>query len=132
MLISVSFGTTNTGLDVFYTLLNADKSVYQARTQTGVTELYAGSGVYGVQLADSVLAGKTVIWDVDGTTKASSETFPADLVTLATNAELARMMLTNEQIENIDGSVTTMDDNGDPIGTQEYDAGAPERRGKLV
>lgn len=132
MLISASFGTANTGLDVFYTILNADKSVYQARTQTEVTELYAGSGVYGVEVADSILAGKTVIWDIDGTTKASSETFPADVSTIASNAELARMMLTNEQIENIDGSITTMDDNGDPIGTQEYDVGAPERRGKLV
>jgi len=131
MLISASFGTRNTGVDVYYTILNADKSVYQARTNTGVTELYAGSGVYGVQIADSILAGKTVVWDVDGTAKAGSETFPADLATVATNAELARIMLTNEQIENIDGSVTTMDDYGTPIGTQDYDPGAPERRGKL-
>jgi hypothetical protein len=52
--------------------------VYAARTNVGVTELLAGSGVYGVEVGD--LTGKTVVWDIDGTTKGSSETFySADL-----------------------------------------------------
>lgn len=131
MLISASFGTRNTGVDVYYTILNADKTEYQARTNTDVTELYAGSGIYGVEVDNAILAGRTVIWDIDGTAKAGAETFPADLETVAANAELARIMLTNEQIENVDGSVTTYDDYGTPIGTQTYDSGAPERRGKL-
>lgn len=75
MLITASFGTANTGLDVYYRILNADKTVNQSRRNTGVTELVAGSGVYGVEVADAALVGKTVVWDIDGTTKSSSETF---------------------------------------------------------
>jgi hypothetical protein len=76
MLITCSFGKANAGADVRYAVLESDGSVHQARTATGVTELLAGSGVYGVTVADSILAGRTVLWDIDGTTKAAGEAFP--------------------------------------------------------
>lgn len=76
MLITADFGIPNTGASVFYTLLNPDKTVAQARTSTGVTELVAGSGSYGVEVSDSVLLGKTAVWDINGTAKVATETFP--------------------------------------------------------
>lgn len=75
MLISASFGTANTGSSVYYTILNADKSVYQARTNVGVTELTTGSGTYGVSVATSALAGRSVLWDINGTSKTACESF---------------------------------------------------------
>jgi hypothetical protein len=80
MLITAEFGSVNTGADMRYTVYNVDKSVYQARTAVGVTELVAGTGLYGVQVADAILAGRMVVWDIEGTTKAASEWFPLDLV----------------------------------------------------
>ena len=74
MLLTVSFGTANTGEDVYYRILNPDKSVFSARTNTGVTELVASSGVYGVEIADVTIIGKTIVWDIDGTSKTASET----------------------------------------------------------
>ena len=76
MLITVDFGAVNSGASVYYRILNADKTVSQARTNTGVTELISGSGIYGVEVTDSLLLGKTVLWDIDGTGKGASETFP--------------------------------------------------------
>lgn len=76
MLITASFGSRNTGCSVFFTLLNPDKTVRQARTSAGITELVAGSGIYGVEISDTLLAGGTAVWDIDGTTKAAEETFP--------------------------------------------------------
>lgn len=75
ILITCSFGTANTGLSVYYRILEADKSIYLSRRNTGITELVVGSGVYGVEIADASLTGRTVIWDIDGTSKSSSETF---------------------------------------------------------
>lgn len=75
MLITCRFGAANTAQAVFYRVLNADTSVYQARTSSGVTELVAGSGEFGVEVADAVLAGRTVVWDIDGTSKTCSEAF---------------------------------------------------------
>lgn len=75
MLITVDFGAQNSGASVFYRLLNADKTVAVARTSTGVTELVASTGIYGVEVADATLRGKTAIWDIDGTALAASETF---------------------------------------------------------
>ena len=75
MLITASFGNTNTGKSVYYRLVNQDTTTAQARTNSGVVELVSGSGLYGVTVSDSTLAGKTVIWDIDGTSKTASETF---------------------------------------------------------
>jgi hypothetical protein len=75
MLVTAAFGTVNTGLSVYYQILNADKTVFLARTNSGVTEIVAGSGLYGVQIADASLIGRTVVWDIDGTGKTCSETF---------------------------------------------------------
>lgn len=63
--------------------MNEDKSVYQARSNTGVTELVSGSGVYGVEIDDSLVLGKTIVWDVNGTSKSSSETFVSAEVDVA-------------------------------------------------
>src|SRR5674476_1213509 len=76
MLITCSFGTRNTGADVRYQILNADKSVWVSRRSTGVTELLAGSGVFGVEVGDTILAGRTVVWDIDGTDKSAGDSFP--------------------------------------------------------
>jgi len=75
ILITCAFGTANSGENIYYTVLDSDKSVYQARTNTGVTEIDSGSGVYGVEVAETLINGRTVLWDVDGTDKSSSETF---------------------------------------------------------
>ena len=75
MLISASFGTVNTGSSVYYTILNEDKSIYQARTNVGVTELATGSGTYGVSVPTSALAGRSVVWDINGTSKTACESF---------------------------------------------------------
>lgn len=77
MLVTCSFGTTNTGKSVYYRILEADKSTYLSRRSGGVTELVDGSGVYGVDVPDSYLIGRTVVWDIDGTSKSASETFIA-------------------------------------------------------
>lgn len=58
--------------------------MYLSRRNTGVTELVAGSGVYGVEIADASLTGRTVVWDIDGTTKSSSETFVIAEIDVAT------------------------------------------------
>lgn len=75
MLITANFGTANTGMSVYYRILNSDKTVFQARTDSGVTEIVAGSGVYGVEESDASIAGRTVVWDIDATAKTASETF---------------------------------------------------------
>jgi hypothetical protein len=75
MLVTCSFGTINTGKTVYYTILEPDKSVYVSRRNTGVTELLSGSGVYGVDLEDAILLGRTITWNIDGTNKSASETF---------------------------------------------------------
>lgn len=93
MLITVDFGAQNTGASVFYRLLNADKTTAVARTSSGVTELVASTGIYGVEIADATLRGKTAIWDVNGTALAASETFPdwAAMVRTELATELARI-----------------------------------------
>lgn len=93
MLITADFGSVNTGASVYYRVLNPDKTVAVARTNSGVTELISGSGVYGVEVSDSTLLGKTVVWDIDGTSKAASETFPnwPLLVRTELATELARL-----------------------------------------
>jgi hypothetical protein len=78
VLVTVSFGTRNTAASVYYTLLLPDKSVHQARTNTGVTEISAGTGLYGVDLAESLVSGKTILWDINGTSKSATETFVDD------------------------------------------------------
>lgn len=75
MLITAAFGAVNTGLSIYYQILNPDKSVFVSRTNSGVTELVAGSGLYGVEIADSTLIGRTVVWDINGTGKTCSESF---------------------------------------------------------
>jgi hypothetical protein len=82
MLASVAFGTANTGKDVYYRILNSDKTVYLARTNVGVTELVASSGSYGVELDDADIAGKTIVWDIDGTNKTAPETFAFEMYTV--------------------------------------------------
>jgi hypothetical protein len=77
MLATVSFGSVNSGASVYYQVLNTDKSVSVARTLSGVTELVAGSGIYGATIADSTLAGKTIVWDINGTSKVAIEEFSA-------------------------------------------------------
>lgn len=73
MLITADFGASNTGAAVFYTILNADKTVAQARDSTGVTEIAAG--LYGVTVADATVSGKVAIWDIDGTSLRAIESF---------------------------------------------------------
>lgn len=78
MLITANFGTTHTGASIYYTIYNSDGTTYQARTTTGVTELVAGSGLYGVVVPNPTLIGKTVVWDKDTTSICLAETFYPD------------------------------------------------------
>lgn len=65
MLATVHFGVARAGLEtVGYKILAADKTSYASRTTTGVTEL--ADGIYGVTVADSDLAGRTIVWDTGG------------------------------------------------------------------
>ena len=77
MLVTVDFGSANTGATVYYQLLNTDKSVFTARTVSGVTEITAGTGTYGVNIADATLSGRTIVWDINGSAKTASESFSA-------------------------------------------------------
>ncbi|MDZ4178680.1 MAG: hypothetical protein U1E29_05555 [Coriobacteriia bacterium] len=103
MLITVNFGTANTGASVYYTILNADKSVSQARTLTGVTELTASTGLYGVEVADALLLGKTVLWDIDGTAKVASDTLP--ITAAATSTLIGHYDASGNLIGSVEGSV---------------------------
>lgn len=48
---SVNFGSSRTGLStVTYTLLNSDNSVNQGPTHAGVSEILAGTGIYGCNI----------------------------------------------------------------------------------
>lgn len=105
-LITAAFGPANTGASVYYTILNADKTTAQARTATGVTELGSGSGTYGVEVADATLAGKTVQWDINGTTKFAHETFAA--VSLATDAVNSTSLATTAVTEIWAASVRSL------------------------
>lgn len=63
-------GLTTVGIRI----LNADKTEYAALTTAGVTEVSPGG--YGVTVADSVLAGRTVEW-YEGATYSVAESFPS-------------------------------------------------------
>lgn len=87
MRITVDTTPTWTGLvdTIGYTLYDG-QDIYQARTTTGITEIPVGSGIYGVAIADDILAGKWVVWDTDnGSPIYASESFPADLAGYAGN-----------------------------------------------
>lgn len=78
-----------------YTLYNADGTVYQARATAGITEVPASSGIYGVVVADDVLAGRMIVWDTDnGAPLYGSESFPEDLAGYLPGATVARSMAT--------------------------------------
>lgn len=61
---SVNFGPLKTGLNtVGYTLLNADGSTSQARSTVGITEISAGTGIYGGSINFGVGASVILLWD---------------------------------------------------------------------
>jgi hypothetical protein len=113
MLASVSFGSRNTGLDVYYQILNSDKTVYVARTNTGVTELHPSSGTFGVELDSNVVGGKTILWDIEGTDKTAAETFTNEAMTVASIrtavwdavARTLTSALSDEDIQDITDSI---------------------------
>lgn len=65
-----NFGTAYTGLaTVGYKLLNGDGTQFQARTTTGVAEVVAGTGIYRVEIANSIFTTDFdgyVQWDTGG------------------------------------------------------------------
>jgi len=63
--------TGKTG-DVYYTIYNANGSVYTAKTQAGVNELGAGS--YGVVLTFNNAVTLSIYWEMEGTPYVASET----------------------------------------------------------
>jgi hypothetical protein len=78
-----------------YALYNADGTLYQARATTGITEVPASSGLYGVAVSDSILAGRMIVWDTDnGAPLYGSEEFPSDLDGYQAGATVARSMAT--------------------------------------
>src|SRR5579859_7577548 len=68
--LSVNMGVGKTGLaTVGYTLLNGNGTTFQARTTTGVAEVHAGTGIYQVELANTVFTAffdGYVLWDTGG------------------------------------------------------------------
>lgn len=68
MRITVDTSPVWTGLvgTIGYTIYDADGTVLQARSTEGITEVPAGSGIYGVSVLDSLLAGNQVVWDTGG------------------------------------------------------------------
>jgi hypothetical protein len=113
MLATVNFGTVNTGASVYFTLLNEDKSQYQARTNSGVTELRVGSGAFGVSLDDVLVAGKTIVWDIDGTGKTAPETF---LLAIG-QVQQTDWVSVNQATTDVDGAVlgAVLDNHGMPL-----------------
>lgn len=65
ILLVADFGTINTGSsNVYYTILNPDKTTFQARTKTGVTEIVASTGIYGVSVPHDYIINRVVVWDI--------------------------------------------------------------------
>lgn len=61
---SVNFGPLKTGLNTIgFTLLNPNGSVSQARSTSGITELSAGTGIYGGLLNLPVGGSLVILWD---------------------------------------------------------------------
>lgn len=61
---SVNFGGVKTGLStVGYTLQNSDKSIAQGRTTSGITEISAGTGIYGGDISFSANFSGFILWD---------------------------------------------------------------------
>jgi hypothetical protein len=104
-----TFETGTPGLaTVGFTILNADKSVFQARSTTGVTEIVAGSGVYGVELDDATISGKTLVWDTgEAPARYGSDANPSDNV-------LARKILTNKLVDH-GATIDVYDDDGETL-----------------
>lgn len=80
-----------TGLaSVGYTIYNKDGTVFQARKTALITEVPAGSGIYGAPETDASLAGRMVTWDTGGTSPLyATESFPEDLTGYTPGAKLA-------------------------------------------
>jgi hypothetical protein len=81
MRITVDTTPAWTGLvgQIGFTLYSGNDE-YQARTTAGITEVPAGSGIYGIEIDDAVLASKWVVWDTDNSEPIyASESFPANL-----------------------------------------------------
>lgn len=73
----ITFDVGTTGLSPGFLIYNSDGTVYAARSTAGVSELPAGSGVYGVDVAADVLSGRTVVWDTgEAVRRYGSEFFP--------------------------------------------------------
>ena len=89
----VSFGPGQTGKTIGYTLLSGNGSTFQARTTTGVSEIATGSGIYQVELANTVFTAVFdgyVVWDVAGAAPYASEDITVtDRVDAAVSTRLA-------------------------------------------
>lgn len=70
------FSVQNTGQPVFCTLYGPDGAVLVPRTNVGIMEQPAASGLYAVTITDALLRGASLVWDIDGTTKRAAEVFP--------------------------------------------------------
>jgi len=133
-----------------FTIYNDDGSVYAARSTTGVTEEPAGSGSFGVTIADSVLAGRAVVWTLTAGGIGASEAFPAAAPTAGAIADavldaaltdhetagtIAAAIASNicKWVENGDGTAITLyKANGtDPLGTFSWTE-ATRTRGRLA
>lgn len=66
-LLSAEFGSARSGLStVGYTLLNPDRTTYQARTTTGVGEIGTATGCYGASVTLPTAWTGWVLWDTGG------------------------------------------------------------------
>lgn len=80
ILATVDFGRLYTGAAVYYQILAADKSVVVARTNSGVTEIAPGTGIYGVSIDTDTVAGRLIVWDVNGTSAVAVDDLGSEIL----------------------------------------------------
>jgi hypothetical protein len=76
-----------------YTLYNQDDTIYKTRTIAGIVEAPYGSGCYSVDVLDTDVAGRRVVWDTGGETpEYASESFPDDLSQYTSTLNIPRTL----------------------------------------
>jgi hypothetical protein len=111
MFMLAHFGKASTGATAYYRLLNSDKTEHAARTTAGVTETPAGTGTFGVEVAEATMSGRTILWDLNGTTMYAAEMVippsgTANLLVTAVFGSINTGKSVYYQVLNSDGSVS--------------------------
>ena len=72
-------GMSGRAADVYYTIYNSSGAVQSARTNTGVYEIGASTGIYGVSVSILNNFQGTIFWDVNGTSVYAAEEITSDV-----------------------------------------------------